>query len=88
MIQTEGGGRFLGALLVEIENGDLRAVPGEQAGGRENPIPRGLAAPEMTAVLPSSNIVSSRMTFDYCFLLEGTICRLALLHKRDVYTLC
>ncbi len=35
MVRPEGGGRFLGALLVEIENGDLRAVLGEQAGGRE-----------------------------------------------------
>ena len=32
-----------------------------------NPIPRGLAAPEMTAVLPSSNIVSSTMSFDFDF---------------------
>ena len=35
MAGPEGGGSLLGALLVEIENGDLRAVLGEQTGGRE-----------------------------------------------------
>ena len=85
MIQTEGGGRFLGALLIEVENGDLRAVLGEETGGREPDSARaGRTGNDSSLAFQQHRFLHDE--FRFFGFIGGIICRIAPSGKRIVYT--
>ena len=79
-IAAQGARRFPGDARLFSVYAQLVRAEGDSV------IPRGLAAPEMTAVFPSSSIVSSRGRV-VLVRVGGIIFRIARQDKRAVYTL-
>jgi hypothetical protein len=87
MIRPEFRSRVLGALLIEVENGDLCAVLREETGGREPDSARaGRTGNDGSLAFQQHRFLHDEFRFLIVVIVGGSMNRVEISDKRIVYT--